>query len=347
MPKKLTIEYVREFVKEKTNGECEVISSEYINSDAPLLIRCRCGNEFERTFHKLRDREIMCLKCSNELLSKNQRKKIDEVISTINSTGCEYISGEYSNNKSILTIRCRCGRIFKKSFAKFCSGQNRCPDCGKDSLRHSKTKYSLDDVKNKLSENGYCILNEDEYTDCTSKMVCKCRRGHVFEMTFFTFLAGHAGCKKCANIENGGHNHWNYRNGKSDVKEALRHCIYSWKKELKRMYGGKCAVTSAKTNIVVHHLVDFNKLLEEASRESGVPVFDKISDYDNYGDFVKLKEALLKKHTFDIGIVISRRVHSKFHSNYTGYATPENFDDFLRKYYNTSLKEVKKDIDDE
>lgn len=182
------------------------------------------------------------------------------------------------------------------------------------------------------------------YVDCTSKISCICKRGHAFEITFSTFNAGHAGCKKCANIEQGSTKHWNYKNGESDVEEALRHCLISWKKTVKSIYGSKCAVTGAKTNIVVHHIKDFYDLLDESSKETGIPIYKNIGDYDDYNDFVLLKTKLIEKHTSDIGIAISRRVHTKYHSNYKDRANADSFDEFLRNHYNTSLEEIRKGV---
>lgn len=340
MPKRLTIEYVKEFVRDKTNGECEVLSEEYVNSETPLLVRCSCGNTFKRGFNKLRDRKIQCVDCKNKETSENYRANIEDVINFINSTGCEYISGEYENNTSLLTIKCRCGNIFKKSYGKFSQGQDRCPKCGKENSRQAKFKYSVEDVKDKLSEKGFSMIDESEYVDCVNPIRCICKRGHETNIKFLYFLRGQSGCKKCANIEQGGSNHWNYKNGKSDVEEALRGAIYAWKKDVIEAYGNRCAVTKSKSNVIAHHLVDFDTLLAESSNELNIPIHKKIGDYERYEDFISLKERFCEKHTVDIGIALSKSVHQSFHRKYDGIVTQEQFDKFLKEKYNTSLKEL-------
>lgn len=343
MPQKLTIEYIKEFVERETNGKCNIIDNIYINDREKLNVKCKCGNVFQRDFAHIRRGQFFCNECKKKLFSEKYRADVEDIISKINATGCEYISGEYINGNSILTIRCRCGNVFKKSYAKFSSGQDRCPDCGKESLRQSKFKYSVDYVKEKLSEKGFSMVDEKEYIDCAKPFRCICKRGHEVNIKFLYFLHGQSGCKKCANIEQGSSKHWNYKNGNSNVEEALRQSIYSWKKDVLEMYENKCAVTKSKENVIVHHLVDFYTLLEDASRELNIPVHEHIGDYEKYEDFVLLKDKLVEKHTKEIGIAITRKVHVEFHKECEcEKATPEKFDKFLREKYNTCLQEAQK-----
>lgn len=132
---KYTIDDVKNYIHDITDGKCEVTSDKYINSTTLLNIKCGCGNIFHKDFAHIkrkRNVQLQCEECLKNELSKKFRQDINNVIKYIDSTGCEYISGEYINSNSLLTIRCRCGNIFNKSFNKFKSGQDRCPDCGKE-----------------------------------------------------------------------------------------------------------------------------------------------------------------------------------------------------------------------
>lgn len=348
MPKRLTIEYVKEFVRDKTNGECEVLSSDYVNIETPLLIKCKCGNIFERPFHKLRDREIMCIECSRNSVSKNYRANINDVIAKINATGCEYLSGEYINNQSVLTIKCRCGNVFKKSYAKFSTGQDRCPECGKEALRQSKIKYSIDDVKRELAKKGYEIVDESEYIDCTSDIKCRCENGHVFTLKFYVYIAGHAGCKQCANNNLKSSKHWNYQGGETEVIDGIRKRLNSWKQDVKAVYGNRCAVTGAESKrLVVHHLISFDDIVKEVCNELGIELKEKIKDYDDYATYDLLKEKVAEKHNIKMGLPISQSVHLKFHRKYTKHNnTPEQFDEFLKDNYNTCLSDIQRKVNE-
>ena len=343
MPRKLNIEHVSEFVLQKSNGLSQVLSTEYINDREPLKIKCKCGNVFQRPFSKIRGkgRTAFCKDCLNDIRSEKYRLNFNEVIQYINSNDCEFISGDYENENSKLTIKCKCGNVFQKSFGKFKSGQNRCPMCGTESLRQSKFKYSVEDVKKSLSEKGYTIIDESEYVDCVKPIRCNCKRGHQVNIKYLFFLKNQSGCRKCANIENSGENHWNYGNGESLVVEALRHSINFWKKEIKELYGNKCPITHETTYLTVHHLISFDVLLKQASEEINIPIHQKIGDYEDYNDFILLKDKVIEKHSLDMGIPIRKKVHLQFHSKYgKGNNTPEQFNKFLKDFYNISLDEV-------
>ena len=344
MPKKLTIEYVKEFVREKTNGECEILSESYINNSTPLQIRCKCGKVFERNFNKLKERTIMCIDCSKKVSSARQRNNINKIAQIINSTGCEYISGEYKNNCSALTIKCKCGNVFTKSYAKFSTGQNRCPMCGKKILKESKIKYDINFVKNEIAKKGYQMVDEKEYKDNVTPFKCICKRGRTVNIKFLYFLKNQSGCSKCAIIDSRNSANYHYKGGKCSVSDSLRDVTNSWKKGIKKSYGNACAITGEKPErLAVHHLYSYNKLLEKASENTGIPVLEKLSDYNNQNDFYILKDELKRINDSQEGIPMLRKIHNEFHSEYGKQNnTPEQFNQFLIDHYNTDLEKIRK-----
>ena len=140
---KKTIDEVREFIFQNSSGKCELLSEEYINKKTPLKIRCSCGNIFERKWENINKDFIQCKNCTNKYRSEKYSLSQQQIINEINSTGCKYIDGKYTNNKSLLTIQCRCGKIFEKDYASFSSGADRCPDCGNTNIE--------------IYENHHCI----------------------------------------------------------------------------------------------------------------------------------------------------------------------------------------------
>ena len=70
MAKKLNFEYVNNFIKQKSEGKCVLISKEYINSTSPLTLRCKCGNIFYSTFAKLKNSEMQCKTCRDKKSSE-------------------------------------------------------------------------------------------------------------------------------------------------------------------------------------------------------------------------------------------------------------------------------------
>lgn len=337
---KKTIEDVREFIKANSDGKCELLSKEYINNKTPLQIKCSCGNVFERKLANINPRFIQCKECTNKMRSEKYRSSIEEVIEKINSSGCEYISGDYANGRSLLTIRCRCGRVFKKSYSKFLTGQDRCPVCGNENTRNSKIKYSLEDVQKKISERGYVLL-EKEYLGAHEKMRCMCSKGHEFDLIFSQYLKGCSGCSKCAVVLKSGSNHPNYNGGNSKVIEALRNCVDSWRKQIMELYEFRCPLSGDTENLEVHHLQSFQDVMAICSEKCNVPIFKRINEYSDYNDFVLLKETLVNYHNDDLGILISAKIHSDFHKKYgKENNTREQFDEYLNEKYNTCLKNV-------
>lgn len=343
MPQKLTIEYVKHFVGEATNGACSVLDDEYINDRHPIRILCKCGTEFARDFHHIKRGQLYCQKCKNDLFSQKYRKSMDDVISEIEKTGCEYVSGEYTNGNSVLTIRCRCGNIFQKKANKFFSGQDRCPECGRKNISISKTRYTVENVQREIAKSGYKIIDPNKYVNANTGVDCVCEKGHRFSLLFSLYLVGCSGCKECANAALRGSNHWNYQGGKSEVLDSLRKAIKPWKEAVKSAYSGKCAVTGEmQGRIDVHHLKPFLEIVDECCKETGIELKENLSDYSSYSQYETLKNAVIKKHTFETGLPICHSIHVKFHNQNKQDATPEQFDDFISKNYGVSLKDILK-----
>ena len=111
-----------------SDGLTKLISEEYINSTTPLLLQCGiCGKVFSRDYDHIKRGRVWCQECAYKIASDEQKLSLGYVKQVIVEHGCEYISGEYINSESKLTIKCACGNIFQKSFHKFMSGQDRCP----------------------------------------------------------------------------------------------------------------------------------------------------------------------------------------------------------------------------
>lgn len=344
MPQKLTIEYVRDFVENGTNGLCQVLDDKYVNDHTPMRIRCKCGTDFTRDFHHIKRGQFYCSVCKQSEMSRKNRKSMEQVIAEIEQTGCSYVSGDYTNNKSELTIRCRCGNLFQKKAIKFFSGQDRCPQCGKKRLISSKKKYSCADVQSIIAKDGYKIIDEKNYKDSAHKVRCICSQGHEFDLVFGNYLCGKSGCKICANAAMSGSKHWNFQGGKSEVVDSLRKAIKPWKVKIKNAYNGKCAVTGeAPKRLDVHHLCDFLDIIDKCTEETGTKLARNLSDYSDYSEYEALKNAVVGKHTMDIGIPISHSIHAKFHKQYAGKRTTrEQFNSFLMENYGVTLNEIMK-----
>lgn len=140
MPKRKTLDEVKSEIESVCQGESVLISSEYVNTKTPLLFKCSCGKLFSRSYEKFINSSHKCNECKNRRLADAYKFSLDDVKKIISESGCEYISGDYTNNQSLLTIRCSCGEIFTKKFIKFRSGQNRCRKCGSRLCKGENTR---------------------------------------------------------------------------------------------------------------------------------------------------------------------------------------------------------------
>lgn len=326
MPKKFTYQQVKNYVNEI--GESILLSCDYENSATPLSFQCKCGNKFNRTFAKfLYCKQYICPTCARKNQAEKQKAPLQEIKEFISKSGCEYVSGEYKNNNSPLTIKCFCGNTFVKDFSHFKRGQNRCPQCGNKALKKARTKYSLEKAKDMLQKRGYALL-ENEYIDCQTPMRCTCEKGHEFTIKLAYFMNGHSGCKLCANESLKGENHYNYKGGESEVIDYFRKHLKEWKMTVAKKYNYVCALTGSKKDCVVHHIISFNTILKEACEETNLSLRQKIKDYTKE-EFERLEKAVMDKHTIDNGVLLQRKVHNRFHAIYgKGNNTKEQFLEF-------------------
>ena len=62
MNKRWTLKDIQDYVKK--NSECELLSNEYTGFSQKLLLKCSCGNEFEKTFTKFKgSNQRKCIRC--------------------------------------------------------------------------------------------------------------------------------------------------------------------------------------------------------------------------------------------------------------------------------------------
>lgn len=163
-----------------------------------MLFKCYCGIQFETTFEKFRlNNKRQCTTCGIEIMKKKQSLCIEDVLTYVNeNSNCTLISTEYVNTKSPLLFKCSCGTLFEKSFEKFKSKEKQCKNCSYLDISKNQT-FSYDFVK-KYIENNNCILLDDSYINCESKINIECPCGETFVSNFNSFRNyNQIRCRKC------------------------------------------------------------------------------------------------------------------------------------------------------
>lgn len=200
MPKKLAFEEVKKFVEE--NSECELLSTEYINQGTKMLFKCSCGNEFEATFNKFKNRnKRQCNKCGREKVEKSRRltfKEVKRFVEVESNNDCELLSSEYLNENSNLRFRCSCGNEFEATFHNFKNNNKRqCNECG-NKPKNEARKLTIQGVREFVKENSDCELLSTEYIGKKSKLRFRCNCGNEFERSFDNFKnSNQRQCDQC------------------------------------------------------------------------------------------------------------------------------------------------------
>ena len=196
--RKLTYEYVKQYVETESNSGCLLLSNEYKGNKIPLEFRCRCGETFYRRFDNFKTRKLyLCEKCSKVKNNKSKTFKYNEVLDYVlkNGQGTILLSNSYKNSSTPLTFKCRCGKEFKTTFSKFKASNKR--QCNKCSNRH---KMSYDEVLEYVNKTE-CTLVSKEFKGIDDKLVFKCKCGELFERSFYNFKIFEKRCPKCREDE--------------------------------------------------------------------------------------------------------------------------------------------------
>lgn len=159
------------------NGNCKLLSEEYVCSKTPMKYLCECGNISHISLNSFQ-KGSRCYDCGIKKLTLTT----EYVINFINSeqgNGCTYISGEYINKDSKITYRCACGEIIENTFDTFRGSSKRCRPCGMQAMATGQ-RVPYEKVLEQVARNGQTLLTEKEeykglaYTDAT--IVCTCNR---------------------------------------------------------------------------------------------------------------------------------------------------------------------------
>lgn len=184
---------IREFVQ---NLGGEVLSIDVTRTTGGrkkywVTMNCtKCGDRIVKCWSYRSDYFTICDKHSR---NNNLRLTYQEVKSTIEAKGCKLLSTEYVNVSTDLEIQCKCGNIYKRTFANFKRGSYYCNSCRNDMLSE-RYRCSLDDVTTYIKSVGLEL--ESEYANASDPLILRCPQGHVFKRSF-SVLQKTAKCPIC------------------------------------------------------------------------------------------------------------------------------------------------------
>ena len=198
MPKKLTIDILKNKCFEMYKGEYTIIDDIYINNKTKINIHHNiCGKVWAITAHSF----LSGKKCNHCFFTK--KLTIEDVKNRCNELhGDEYeiLSNSYVGNKAKLEVKHnKCGEIFKISYNTLSYKKSKCPIC------NGKRKLNIDIIKNRCNElhgDEYEILS-NFYINSSSKIKIRHTKcSNEWSVTTKSFLNNNRKCPKCS-ISNG------------------------------------------------------------------------------------------------------------------------------------------------
>lgn len=179
MPRKYTIEDVRNKVRELS--DCELLSTEYENCSSKLKLKCKCGSIFETSFaHFLNQHQRQCPTCGNNIRAQKKKAGIAEIKRRFQSIGCVCLSDEYVNRKSKVRVLCRCGHIkeMRINTALTNNFSGLCTECSRKQSTESMT-FQTSDIAALCWELGMELVS-DKYESAKKPIVVRCQCGREF-----------------------------------------------------------------------------------------------------------------------------------------------------------------------
>lgn len=236
MPKKLTIEEVKKFVEE--NSECELLSKEYIGNSTKMQFKCKCGNEFETTFSKFKERnKRQCNSCGIKIRVNKRIKSTKEVKQICRQKGYIPLFKKYENINKKITIATQDGYLVNVLLSNIINSANV-------DLFNKHNKFTIFNIKHYIKLNNIkSELLSNIYTTSSSKLKFKCKCGKIFYKSLNKFKDDNQTvCKECS-IKNRNKNQtWN--------TEIFKQKVY-------KKYGNNYTVLeeykTARTKIKVRH----------------------------------------------------------------------------------------------
>ncbi len=184
--KKLTIEQVKEKIKEKRPGTiCNF--TEYKDNKTKLDLICEKGHEYKTNFDNIKQGK-WCPECSCK-----KKHTIEEVRQYVEEKhpGAIVISTEYNNNYTKLDLICENGHNFKIIYSNM-QQDGWCAEC------NGNKKLTIDFVKRQIEElHPEAICNFTEYKNVDAKLDLICENDHNFKICFSNIKKGHW-CPKCS-----------------------------------------------------------------------------------------------------------------------------------------------------
>ncbi len=248
MPKKLTIEFVREeFEKEGY----KLLTKEYINAHQKLDYICPGGHKYSIRWNNWKTGS-RCFYCYGKI-----KKTIEFIRSKFEKDNYVLLTKKYKNCGQKLHYVCPNGHKHSISWINWYQGK-RCPYC------IGQGQPTIDFIKKEFKKEGYTLLTK-KYNNNQHKLKCICPNGHKHSVSWNNWNGRNARCPTCYykefSIKYSGRDSWNWKGGISCEPYCHEWSFKDFKDMIKERDGNKCLNPDCWRNsriLNVHH-IDYNK----------------------------------------------------------------------------------------
>lgn len=133
-------------------------------------------------------------------MKRNKRFIYNEVKEYIELFGYTLLSEKYVNARTKIKIKCKHGHIQEVTLNSFKTNNGGCRKCA-DLKEIKRKRYTIKEIDKYLNDANYTLLSKD-YTCNKDKLLIKCDKGHIFEMSFSKFKNANHRCPEC-NVSKG------------------------------------------------------------------------------------------------------------------------------------------------
>lgn len=108
--------------------DCELLTTDYVNSVTPIEYRCVCGTVATTTFGNFREGR-RCQTCKGIASSERLRTTEEALVAFCESKGCQFIRSWIKGKRTRIEYICKCGRPTQAYWTNFSKFPN-CKKCG-------------------------------------------------------------------------------------------------------------------------------------------------------------------------------------------------------------------------
>jgi hypothetical protein len=163
--------------------------------------------------------------------------------------------------------------------------------------------------------------------------ICQKHNNIIQSIDYYHFLNRNQGCKFCyyKSRTGEGNNRWN--GGITSLTNFLRNQINDWKYDSLKASNFQCCLSRNKTNLVIHHLYSFGKIVKETIKELQIDLRKNTSQYSDEELKLLTDKCLELHYKHGLGVVITQQNHLLYHKIYKYHGnTPAQFEEFRTRY---------------